>query len=78
MGTRQNGNVLSMHGRDRIQEGGMMNNRRTTRRKADRSHDAGFVIFTLIALLATSVLFFSIGYERGASASYQIVKEATR
>lgn len=56
----------------------MMNNRRTTRRKADRSHDAGFVIFTLIALLATSILFFSIGYERGASASYQIVKEATR
>jgi len=55
-----------------------MNNRRTTRRKSDRSHDTHFIIFTIIALLATSVLFFSIGYERGASASYQIVKEATR
>ena len=55
-----------------------MNKRIHTRRKADRSHDTHFVIFTIIALLATSVLFFSIGYERGASASYQIVKEATR
>lgn len=55
-----------------------MNNRRTTRRKADRSHDTHFIIFTIIALLATSVLFFSIGYERGAARGYEVMKEATR
>ena len=55
-----------------------MNNRRTTRRKADRSHDAKFVAFTLFALICTSILFYSFGYERGVANSYQAVKEATR
>ncbi len=55
-----------------------MNNRRTTRRKADRSHDTAFIFMTLFMFLATATLFYSFGYERGAAASYQVMKEATR
>lgn len=45
----------------------IMNQREYTRRKADRSHDTKFVLFLIFALICTSILFYSFGYERGTA-----------
>lgn len=53
-----------------------MTNRNYTRRKADRSHDAKFVLWLIFTVICTATLFYSIGYERAANRAYEIVKEA--